>query len=110
MVRAAAKNFAAVAIVTVPFMYCEFLQHLDTNGGQTSLELREKLARHAFARVANYDRAIETYFFRNRRTLEAHDELHLSFDQARLLRYGENPHQQATFYREPGLIPQVTEA
>jgi phosphoribosylaminoimidazolecarboxamide formyltransferase / IMP cyclohydrolase len=109
MVRAAAKNFDAVAVVTEPFMYRKFLQHLEANDGQTTREMRQKLARFAFSRVEDYDRAIETFFFRNQPSLDKFEALHLSFDHAMTLRYGENPHQHATFYRDVGLIPQCDE-
>ena len=106
MVRAAAKNFASVAIIAESWagVYRPFLQHLEENGGQTTLEYRHRLAGSAFSRIADYDREIESYFFRSRLNLGREDGLHVSFDVKQTLRYGENPHQTAKFYVEPGLV------
>jgi phosphoribosylaminoimidazolecarboxamide formyltransferase / IMP cyclohydrolase len=110
MVRAAAKNFESVAVVISNYQFHHVRLELSRNNGQIGLELRRKLARFAFAHVADYDRAIETYFFRNQRRLDQNEPLDLSFDRVMTLRYGENPHQQATFYRDMGLIPECNEA
>jgi phosphoribosylaminoimidazolecarboxamide formyltransferase / IMP cyclohydrolase len=102
MIRAAAKNHEDVAVLTDPCQYAELLELLRTNGGSTTLDLREKLAAAAFARTAAYDRAIAA-FFAHRVGSEAFPaRLDLAFERRFALRYGENPHQQAAFYAEPG--------
>jgi len=100
MIRAAAKNHADVAVVVEPADYQVVLGELKAHGGATTLGLRRRLAAKAYARTASYDAAIANWFaahlgdpapaFRavGGRLLEA-------------LRYGENPHQTAAFYRTP---------
>lgn len=104
LVRAAAKNHAFVAIVTSPDQYAEVLADLAAHGG-TTLALRQRLAAAAFARTAAYDRAIVDYFARDaeaagREIFPPH--LQLSLARHMELRYGENPHQQASVYRLQG--------
>jgi phosphoribosylaminoimidazolecarboxamide formyltransferase / IMP cyclohydrolase len=101
MVRAAAKNYHDVAIVTDPGMYIGLIQELQANNGRLSLETREWLAREAFARTAAYDRAIHGYFLRHGVAEKFPQYLDLNFDRRILLRYGENPHQEAAFYVQP---------
>jgi phosphoribosylaminoimidazolecarboxamide formyltransferase/IMP cyclohydrolase len=99
MIRAAAKNYHDVAVVTEPGEYESILKELRENGG-TSLETRERLAAAAFARTAAYDTAISTYFER-RLNRPFPSTLNLTFRRKSLLRYGENPHQPAALYVEP---------
>ena len=99
MVRAAAKNFANVGVLTSPADYDEALGELRA-AGTLSLGTRRRLARAAFARTAAYDAAIVEW-------LDAGDPLpptlHLTLERAEVLRYGENPHQQGARYRSgPG--------
>ena len=101
MVRAAAKNFAAVCVLTDPAGYGAFLAALRA-GGVTTLAARRQLAAAAFAHVAEYDRAIADYFARNQDDAFP-KALALNFELRQSLRYGENPHQPAAFYAEPGL-------
>lgn len=96
MVRAAAKNFHSVIVVTNPHRYEQLLKALDT--GVVSLELRRELARDAFAHTAAYDAAITNFLGEG----EWPDGLMIRFHKAAALRYGENPHQRAAFYRDPG--------
>src|SRR5205085_6123710 len=97
LVRAAAKNYHDVAIVTDPSQYSAVLDELRAHGG-TSLPTRERLAAAAFARIAAYDAAINDYFAR--RLADATDApdfpptLDLHFERRSALRYGENPHQK----------------
>ncbi len=99
MIRAAAKNYRQVAVLTVSNQYAQIISDLDANDGCLSNELRFELAKTAFLHTAHYDRAISTYLanldnddkFSNTRTLQYH--------KADSLRYGENPHQSAAFYR-----------
>jgi phosphoribosylaminoimidazolecarboxamide formyltransferase/IMP cyclohydrolase len=103
MVRAAAKNYHDVAIVTDPGQYQLLLDELKANAGATTLALREKLAGAAFARTAAYDRAISNYFAGRSGGETWPALLDLRFERRGELRYGENPHQKAAFYAEPGL-------
>jgi len=98
MIRAAAKNFHDVAIVTNPADYDSLLQELREHGG-TRLETRERLAAVAFARTAAYDSAISAYFSR-RLDQPFPPTLNLTFRRKSVLRYGENPHQPAACYVE----------
>jgi phosphoribosylaminoimidazolecarboxamide formyltransferase / IMP cyclohydrolase len=99
MVRAAAKNYAAVAIVTEPSQYAALAEELQREKGSLSLTTREKLACAAFTRIAAYDAAIADYF--QKRAGDAFpSSLTLSFQKKQMLRYGENPHQPAAFYVE----------
>src|SRR5690349_21038590 len=110
MVRAAAKNFDAVAVVTDPAGYFRVLKELAANGGSTSRRLRGQLAASAFALIARYDVSIAQYFGQvgSPKIVEGSEvdwplTMYLSFDVAQALRYGENPHQEAVFYFESGL-------
>ncbi|MBC8131098.1 MAG: bifunctional phosphoribosylaminoimidazolecarboxamide formyltransferase/IMP cyclohydrolase, partial [Rhizobiaceae bacterium] len=98
MIRAAAKNHATLTVATDPADYAEILEALGETGGETTLGLRKRLAARAFARTAAYDAAISSWF-----AAETGDDAprHRSFagTLAEVLRYGENPHQSAAFYR-----------
>ncbi|MDJ0973668.1 MAG: bifunctional phosphoribosylaminoimidazolecarboxamide formyltransferase/IMP cyclohydrolase [Planctomycetota bacterium] len=99
MVRSSAKNHRFVAIVTEPAQYEALLEDLDANDGATSAALRSDLARAAFARTAAYDAAIARWLAE-----QAEEPLPLTFSSAKreaVLRYGENPHQQAALYIDP---------
>ncbi len=108
MVRSAAKNHGGVAIVVDPADYATVLEEIKATGGGVSLSTRQRLAAKAFAHTAAYDAAIATYLEREYGS-EADKEtpfpatLRLSFERAQTLRYGENPHQTAAFYREPSV-------
>ncbi len=97
MIRAAAKNFAYVAVVTSPDEYSLISNALDDSSGHLSLSLRRQLSHQAFTRTATYDHLISTYFSKEvDPSLPDHINLHLPRTQ--ILRYGENPHQKAAFY------------
>jgi len=108
MVRAAAKNYLHVAAVTDPSDYPEVLAELQSSGGTLSLRTRFELARKAFSHTAAYDSAISNYL--TAVDLEGTREqfpqrLNLNFVKVQNLRYGENPHQQAAFYRDLDRVP-----
>ncbi len=103
MVRAAAKNFASVAVLTTPQLYEQFLMKLKMNGGKLDLEYRRRLASDAFQLISSYDAAIVEYFYAPSTSHVWDTELELSFDFRHEMRYGENPHQKAAFYTEPGI-------
>ncbi len=96
VVRAAAKNYRYVAVITDPQDYPAVLKELEN--GAISLGTREKLAVKAFRRIADYDCAIDKYLSQR---LVSEDILRLKFIEGRKLRYGENLHQSAKFYKEP---------
>ncbi|MCM1153208.1 MAG: bifunctional phosphoribosylaminoimidazolecarboxamide formyltransferase/IMP cyclohydrolase [Muribaculum sp.] len=96
MLRSAAKNFASVTVVCDPSDYATVLAELETNG-HTEYETRFKLSAKAFTHTALYDSHIAEYMRRNAGLSE---KLFLCFDKAQDLRYGENPHQKASFYRQ----------
>lgn len=102
MVRASAKNFANVAIVTSPESYPAVIDALGAGG--TTLAQRRELAARAFAHTAQYDRAVATWFAEG--TLGEGEDLpqHLTIKAERLatLRYGENSHQRAAIYTRAG--------
>ena len=97
LVRAAAKNYKYTTVLTSPHQYKEFILDLEKNKGSTSLELRKKLSQEAFNLTAYYDSVISEYLnntnndhFPQKKTI--HGNL------VEVLRYGENPHQQAAIY------------
>jgi phosphoribosylaminoimidazolecarboxamide formyltransferase / IMP cyclohydrolase len=100
MIRAAAKNHDDVAVVVEPQDYQAVLDELAANGGATTLTLRRRLAAKAYARTAAYDAAISNWFADQLKT-EAPDYRTVGGRLIQALRYGENPHQQAAFYRTP---------
>jgi len=107
MVRAAAKNHGnaagGVGIITDPADYAPVLAEIKA-AGEVSYPTRFALAKKAFTHTARYDAAIANWLTaldeKNQPTLFA-DKLQLAFDKVETLRYGENPHQQAAFYKEP---------
>jgi phosphoribosylaminoimidazolecarboxamide formyltransferase/IMP cyclohydrolase len=102
MVRSAAKNYHDVAVVTSPEQYPALLDELRANNGALSLATRERLAGAAFALTAAYDGAIADYFAYGSKVYSM-PPLSLHFERRSGLRYGENPHQSAAFYVEPGV-------
>ncbi len=124
MIRAAAKNYRHTAVVTAARQYRQIIADLDANDGCLPEERRFELAKAAFAHTAQYDAAISTYLanvdlesetvddsvrLETAPTEAAKDEfadnLTRRFKKARTLRYGENPHQRAAFYKtetDPG--------
>ena len=101
MIRAAAKNHADVAVVVDPADYEKVLGEMAKHSGMLSLELRKKLAAKAYARTAAYDAAISNWFADTLHD-DAPDYRAFGGKLIEALRYGENPHQSAAFYRSPG--------
>ncbi|MGB5902304.1 MAG: bifunctional phosphoribosylaminoimidazolecarboxamide formyltransferase/IMP cyclohydrolase, partial [Xanthobacteraceae bacterium] len=100
MIRAAAKNHDDVAVVVEASDYQAVLDALAANNGATTLSLRKRLAAKAYARTAAYDAAISNWFA-NQLKIEAPDFRAFGGRLVQSLRYGENPHQSASFYRTP---------
>ncbi|MCZ6679532.1 MAG: bifunctional phosphoribosylaminoimidazolecarboxamide formyltransferase/IMP cyclohydrolase [Candidatus Poribacteria bacterium] len=100
MIRAAAKNYGDVAVLTDARQYSEVIAELEENEGCLSDETRFRLAKAAFVHTAHYDGAISRYLANLAESDADFPEiLDLRFEKAQSLRYGENPHQQAAFYR-----------
>jgi phosphoribosylaminoimidazolecarboxamide formyltransferase / IMP cyclohydrolase len=102
MVRAAAKNHESVAVVVDPSDYGALVDELSKNSGATSLSTRSRLAAKAYAHTARYDTMVSSWLLARHAvsTERFPGSLPLVFDKVQDLRYGENPHQQAAFYRE----------
>ncbi len=108
MVRAAAKNHLHVAIVTDPEDYSSLLAEMQTNGGAVSDATRFDLAKKAFSHTAAYDSAISNYLtaVKSDGTKDAFPaQINFNFAKVQDMRYGENPHQNAAFYRELATVP-----
>jgi phosphoribosylaminoimidazolecarboxamide formyltransferase / IMP cyclohydrolase len=102
MVRAAAKNHESVAVVVDPADYRGILAEMGANSGATTLTTRSRLAAKAYAHTARYDSMVSSYLLARHAvpTERFPGTLPLVFDKVQDLRYGENPHQQAAFYRD----------
>ena len=112
MVRSSAKNYAGVAIVTDPADYQPLLAEMRANGGALALATRFGLAKKAFTHTARYDGMIANWLNGLGEGVESQPaeaapapsifpaRLQLGFDRAEMLRYGENAHQSAAFYRD----------
>ena len=109
MIRAAAKNHDDVAVVVEAQDYQAVLDELAANQGATTLTLRRRLAAKAYARTAAYDAAISNWFAGQLKT-DAPDFRAFGGRLIQPLRYGENPHQTAAFYRTPDQRPGVATA
>ena len=115
MIRAAAKNYRHVAVLTEASQYPQIIADLNADDGCLSEERRFELAKAAFVHTAQYDAAIAAYLTNDTSALirrdrgvnqtegsepdEFADNLTLRFKKERTLRYGENPHQRAAFYK-----------
>ena len=100
MIRAAAKNHTDVAVIVEPADYAVLAAELVSHGGSTTLALRRRLAAKAYGRTATYDAAISNWFAAELGDA-APDFRAFGGRLAQALRYGENPHQSAAFYRTP---------
>jgi phosphoribosylaminoimidazolecarboxamide formyltransferase / IMP cyclohydrolase len=102
LVRAAAKNHAAVTVLTDPAEYAPLLAELARSGGSVSARTRARLARRALGRVAAYDAAIAQQMFPPEAGDDPFPETIVLERETLKLRYGENPHQRAAVFRPPG--------
>jgi len=107
MLRAAAKNHAAVTVVVDPSDYGRVIGDMRANGGATSVALRRDLARKAFALAAAYDGAISNWLGSEIAKADGDSDaaafpptFTVQLTKAQAMRYGENPHQNAAFYVE----------
>lgn len=94
LIRAAAKNHKDVIIVASKAQYAPLAQLLKENGAQSTLEQRRWFAKEAFAVSSSYDSSIFSYFDGE----ETPSALRVAIDDAKVMRYGENPHQKGTFF------------
>jgi len=100
MLRSGAKNFRSVVVMTSPAQYDRVISELDSHDGCTSLKLRGEFAATTFGRTSEYDAAIAAYL--GRKAVEPFPEiLRTGFVKIDELRYGENPHQSAAYYKDP---------
>ncbi|WP_071797840.1 bifunctional phosphoribosylaminoimidazolecarboxamide formyltransferase/IMP cyclohydrolase [Natronohydrobacter thiooxidans] len=109
MIRAAAKNHAFVTVVTDPEDYLPLLSELDAQDGKTRLAFRQRQAQRAYARTAAYDAAVSTWMA-GAISEAAPRRRAFAGTIAQTLRYGENPHQAAAFYRDGSDRPGVATA
>ena len=101
MLRAAAKNYQDVAVVVDPTDYSLILEELKKDG-KVSLDTKFYLMQKVFMHTANYDAMIADYLRKERKDYELPETLTMTFEKVQDMRYGENPHQKAAFYREIG--------
>ena len=97
MVRAAAKNYNDVTVVTSPKQYELLISEIEENDGSTTLDFREKMSLDAFSETAYYDAVISNYFNKIKKNYFPKKKV-IYGNLIEKLRYGENPHQQAGIY------------
>ncbi|MDC0616223.1 bifunctional phosphoribosylaminoimidazolecarboxamide formyltransferase/IMP cyclohydrolase [Candidatus Pelagibacter sp.] len=97
MVRAAAKNYNDVTVITSPDQYDELINEIKKNKGSTSIEFRERMSLEAFSETAYYDALISNYFNKIKKNDFPKRKI-IYGNLIEKLRYGENPHQQAAIY------------
>jgi len=104
MLRAGAKNHQDITVVTDPSDYDTILRQISA-AGDTNYQTRFYLAKKVFEHTAAYDALIAQYFLSRTPETELPDSYTLTFDKVSELRYGENPHQKATFYKNALPVP-----
>ncbi|SDX00461.1 bifunctional phosphoribosylaminoimidazolecarboxamide formyltransferase/IMP cyclohydrolase [Nitrosomonas communis] len=116
LIRAAAKNYQHVTVIVDPEDYQILLTEMESGNGAVALTHRFQFAQKAFSHTARYDSAISHYLTAidsNQQQQLFPDHLNLNFNIIQSLRYGENPHQQAAFYRDainlPGSLANYTQ-
>ncbi len=102
MIRSAAKNFEGVTVVVEPERYEELLVEIEKNNGSVTRETRKDLAKDAFKHTAAYDETIYEYLEGEK---EFPPQFELILEKIMDLRYGENPHQRAAYYRDENAPP-----
>ena len=98
LIRAAAKNFKYLTVLSNPSQYDRYISEYQSKG-EVSLEFRQQMAGLAFAHTNSYDRAISAYFANLDRSEDLGDSYSISGTKIQSLRYGENPHQPAAWYQ-----------
>ncbi len=102
LIRAAGKNSDSVTLLTDPEDYAEFLELFSKD--QLNDAFRKKMALKGFRHTAQYDTLISTYLAKELGDTELPEQLSFTYEKQQSLRYGENPHQKAAFYREVSLL------
>jgi len=106
MLRSAAKNCQSVAVICNPNSYAEVILQLRKNNGSLPEDLLRRLGIEVYAQTSKYDAVIYNYLSSSFKTAKASEDfprqLTLAFEKIQDLRYGENPHQKAAFYKEKG--------
>ncbi|MCK4533866.1 bifunctional phosphoribosylaminoimidazolecarboxamide formyltransferase/IMP cyclohydrolase, partial [bacterium] len=104
LLRSAAKNYKDVAVTVNPRDYSQLLEELRKNNNEIGMETKLRLAKEAFKHTAKYDYNIYSYFYKlkteNTKISDFPDLEGIRLEKIQDLRYGENPHQQAAFYKE----------
>lgn len=108
MIRAAAKNFNYVTVIVNPDRYDTVAEAI--SAGEVSDALRMTLAKEAFCHTAEYDACINQYLAKQLDEGQFQSQAHVVLEKVQELRYGENPHQKAAFYREAGSTAGVANA
>ncbi len=101
MIRAAAKNWQDVAVIVNPSDYAVIVNELKSTGG-ISKDTKFRLAGAVFEHTAQYDALINSYLFSKRNENQLPEAFTMTFEKVQDMRYGENPHQYAAFYKEIG--------
>jgi phosphoribosylaminoimidazolecarboxamide formyltransferase/IMP cyclohydrolase len=100
MIRSASKNYRSVTVVTSASQYPAVIKELTENSGATTFKLRQELAIEAFGNTARYDGTIHEYLHRRLSEKKWPDIFTISGLKVQEMRYGENPHQPAAFYKD----------
>lgn len=101
MLRSAAKNYQDVAVITDPEDYSIVIEQLKEKK-EVSIDTKFYLMEKVFIHTSNYDTMIADYLKRERKDYDLPETLTMTFEKVQDMRYGENPHQKAAFYREIG--------
>lgn len=109
MIRAAAKNHDGVTVIVDGEDYAALVEQLEANQGQVTADFRRQMAAKAYSRTANYDAAISNWFMAELGN-ETPKWVSVSGERVQMMRYGENPHQAAAFYRTGEPRPGVATA
>ena len=103
MIRAAAKNYKSITVLTNPNEYDYFSNQLLSGKGKIEEQYRFELAQNAFLHTAHYDKVISNYLFQSNEKIDFPKILNQKMIKKMDMRYGENPHQKAAFYTEPNI-------
>ena len=101
MLRSAAKNYQDVAVITDPSDYARVIEELKESGS-VSLDTKFHFMQKVFVHTSNYDTMIADYLKKERNDFDLPETLTMTFEKVQDMRYGENPHQKAAFYRQVG--------
>ena len=103
MIRAAAKNYKSITVLTNPNEYDYFSNQLLSGKGKIEEQYRFELAQNAFLHTAHYDNVISNYLSQSNEKIDFPKILNQKMIKKMDMRYGENPHQKAAFYTEPNI-------